>query len=149
MKRAAFITAVFLGAIILTWAGRPLAAQGIASDEIWQLADSLLHERGSPHLNIDFNEVMGRMSIVSDDEGNLYLMTNIVVYPHEVDAYATAVEEALAAAHRFALASGRSGMVAFAEYEIVEVDNDSVEILLYEALGAGGGRTVGDKGSGR
>jgi len=140
MKHAAFFAAVFLGAIFLTWAGRPLAAQGIVSDEIWQLADRLLHDTGNPKLNIDFNDVMGRMSIVSDDQGNLFLRTNIVVYPQEVEAYVTAIEEALAAAQRFALSSSRNGMTAFAEYEVVEADDHSVEILLYEALGTGTGR---------
>jgi hypothetical protein len=150
MKRTAFFVAGMLGAMVLALLpGKPLAAQGIVSDEIWQLVDSLLHDTRNPQLNIDFNDVMGRMSIVSDDEGKLYLLTSIVVCPHEVDAYTTAIEEALASSNTFSSANARSGMAALAEYAVVEVDNNLVEILLYEALGTGTSRIAGDKGKGR
>lgn len=146
MKRSAFFTCVFLGAMVLASAWRPLAAQGIVSDEIWQLVDSLLQDADSPQLNIDLHDVMGRMSITADDHGNLYLMTSIIVYPQEVDAYATAIEEALAASNQFASGNTRSGAIAIAEYEIVVLDNNSVEILLYESLGTGTSQTAESRG---
>ena len=141
MKRTAFFTCVFLGVIVLASAWRPLAAQGIVSDEIWQLVDSLLQDADSPQLNIDLHEVMGRMSIMADGDGNLCLMTSIVVYPQEVDAYAAAIEEALAISNQFVSGNIRSGTVAIAEYEIVVLDKNLVEILLYESLGTGRSHT--------
>jgi len=137
MKRTTYSAWVSLAIIVLSCYWRPLAAQGIVSDDIWQLVDSLLHDADSPQLNIDLNDVLGRMSITADEAGNLYLMTSIVVYPQEVDAYAAAIEEALTVSNRFASGHTSSGTMAIAEYEIVMLDNNSVEILLYESLGTG------------
>jgi len=142
MQRTAFCACLLLAFIALESAWKPLAAQGIVTDEIWQLADSLLHDAGRPQLNIDLNEVMGRMSITEDGDGNLYLMTSIVVYPQEVDAYAAAIEKALIASNALASGNASGRTVAIADYEIVMLDKNSVEILLYEALGAGNSQTA-------
>jgi len=78
MRKLMLASAVFFSMLFIApvWSHHP--AEGIVSDEIWDMVDTLLD--GTPHLSIDFDNVMDSMGVDSDSEGNLYLTTTIVVY---------------------------------------------------------------------
>ena len=127
-------------------------AEGIISDEIWQMIDENLQEADSPHLNIDFDDVMGSMRVAEDDDGDLYLVSGIVVYPEEVEEYLPFIEAALDEANTMPSGTTRSGSAAVGFIEVNARDDGYSEILLYEPIGNGNsqvppvGSTPGKRG---
>jgi len=81
MKKTLFFSTLLLSSLIAAPAWSHHAAEGIVSDEIWQMIDANLVSVDSPHLDIDFTDIMGSMSVFEDDDGDLYLMTSVIAYP--------------------------------------------------------------------
>ena len=95
MKRLMMASTVFFCMLFIApvWAHHP--AEGIVSDEIWQMVDDLLTEADSPHLDIDFDNVMGSMGFVTDSEGRSSAETTITVYITDDDGDGVTYEDYL------------------------------------------------------
>ena len=64
------------------------AAEGIVSDEVWNMIDEQLEAVESPHLDIDFEDIMGSMRVGSDpDSGSMLLITSVEGTEEEILAY--------------------------------------------------------------
>ena len=137
MKRTVMISTLLLASLAAAPAFAHHAAEGIVSDDIWQMVDDNLEAMDSPHLNIDFDDVMGSMSMAMDDDGDMYLVSGITVYTEEVDEYLPFIEEALEAARTFPSGTTRSGTASTVLIEIIDLGNGDSQILLYEPIGNG------------
>jgi len=137
MKRKLVAFAMLLGfAFALpVWAHH--AAEGIISDDIWQMVDDLLTEADSPHLNIDFDDVMNSMGVTSDPDGNLSLVTSIVVYTQDVEVYLSYIETVADEMNRFPSGKTSSGTASVFVIETELVSNQLTEISIYEPIGMG------------
>ena len=98
------------------------AAEGIVTDEIWQMVDDLLGETDSPHLDLDF-DTMGRPSLV----------TSFEVFTEDVDYFVSAVTEGLGD-----IQSGVATVLVLTE----EVEEGVTEIRIYEPVGSGMSQTI-------
>ena len=84
MKRLMIVSLISLAMLFIApaWSHHP--AEGIVSDEIWQMVDDLLVEADSPHLDLVF-----------DDMGQPLLVTSIVVENEDVDAFMADINEGI------------------------------------------------------
>ena len=124
------------------WAHHP--AEGIVSDAVWDMIDENLELVDSPHLNIDFDDVMGSMRVSEDSErGSLFLVTSATVLMEDVDDYVVQVELAIDAV----LADlGEAGVVPpglsnrgnanTLSYTVIDLEDGYAEIVLFEPIGA-------------
>ena len=126
------------------------AAEGIVSDDVWQMIDENLLAVDSPHLNIDFDDVMTSMASTEID-GRVYLTTTITVMEEDAETYVYLIEEAVDAALIEAvndqMAPGGiigTGNSRTLDVEIVPTDDESgyVDIILYEPLGQGASQEI-------
>ena len=129
------------------------AAEGIVSDEIWDRIDQQLEDADSPHLNIDFDDVMGSMRVgpyPGDESDDLYLITEVTAYVDEVDDYMAVIDAVMEDIMNPTLEDSNQvpagNMIsdrntgAFFEVEYVLDENDELDyanILLYEPIGNG------------
>jgi len=148
MKKTLIFSTLLLGSMLAgsTWSHH--AAEGIVSDEIWQMIDDNLVAADSPHLDIDFADIMNSMSVFESDDGNLFLMTSIVVPSLDADQYLLAMEQALADANQLPSGNTNSGTASTAWFDTIEQDGGMVEILLFEPIGSGNSQTGDNPGSG-
>jgi len=120
------------------WSHHP--AEGIISDDVWQMIDENLQDADSPHLNIDFDNVVGSMRVSEDsDRGSVFLITSAIVPIEDLDEYVVVIEEVLAGMDEVGQApSGLSnnGNANTLSYEVVDLEDGFAEILLYEPIGA-------------
>jgi len=120
------------------WSHHP--AEGIISDDVWQMIDENLQDADSPHLNIDFDNVVGSMRVSEDsDRGSVFLITSAIVPIEDLDEYVVVIEEVLAGMDEVGQApSGLSnnGNANTLSYDIVDLEDGFIEILLYEPIGA-------------
>lgn len=146
MKRLMVVIAVFFTMFFVApaWSHHP--AEGIVSDDIWQMVDDLLTEADSPHLNIDFDDVMDSMGVDMDPEGNLSLVTSIVVRTEYVDEYLEVIEEVITFTNRIPSAAGttenRTAPALLIETVLIEPEDPNeeniwTEIIVYEPVGSG------------
>ena len=108
-----------------TWSHH--AAEGIVSDEIWDMVDSLLIDADSPHMELDL-DTMGRPSIV----------TSIVVEEEDLDFALDAIDEGLAEINR-----GASSVLVIP----VDLGGGLIEIGIYEPIGNGMSQDLPDMGN--
>jgi len=151
MKRFLIPGLLFLGALFSAPVLAHHAAEGIVSDDIWQMIDDLLEEADSPHLNIDFDNIMDSMAVLPEPNGNgdcqgsadcsgrLYLVTDIVVPDEDVDAYLYYIDMALTETdwNRVPSGSENSGTALALEVEVVDLEDGWTEISLLEPIGTG------------
>lgn len=120
------------------WSHHP--AEGIISDDVWLMIDENLQDADSPHLNIDFDNVVGSMRVSEDsDRGSVFLITSAIVPIEDLDEYVVVIEEVLAGMDEVGQApSGLSnnGNANTLSYEVVDLEDGFAEILLYEPIGA-------------
>ena len=160
MKRLMVVIAVFFTMFFVApaWSHHP--AEGIVSDDIWQMVDDLLTEADSPHLYIDFDNIMDSMAVVMDSDGRFSAATTIVVYITDVDDHVVdiddymtaigevigAIESAIAETNAVPSASGKteSRTAPTSWFEVLPIDPDEfggeivvTEIILYEPVGSG------------
>jgi hypothetical protein len=137
MKKIVICSALLLAVLLSAPAWSHHAAQGIVSDEIWQMVDDLLEAADSPHLNIDFDNVMESMGVHEGNDGRPALVTSIVVYEFELEDYLAALDAAILELNRFPSGALDSGRAATVWYEVIDLGEGSLEILLYEPVGVG------------
>jgi hypothetical protein len=136
MKTRAIPTLLLISLFSLSaWAHH--AAEGIISDDIWQMVDGLLEEADSPHLTLDFDEVMGSMAVASGDNGRPLLVTSIVVRDEDVDDYLVVIESVADEVNRVPSGTTSSERAEILTVETVELDGGLTEILLTEPIGSG------------
>jgi len=148
MKKTLFFNSLLFGLMVVTPAWPHHAAEGIVSDEIWQMIDDNLVSADSPHLDIDFADIMNSMSVFESDDGDLFLMTSIVVPSLDVDEFLLAMEQALADANQLPSGKTNSGTASTAWFDTIVLEDGMVEILLFEPIGAGNSQTGANPGNG-
>ena len=149
MKRFLILALMSLGILAAAPAWSHHAAEGIVSDDIWQMIDGLLEDADSPHLNIDFDDVMDSMGVAAaagggdncsgDDEcgGRLLLVTSIVVPTEYVDEYMIYIDFAVSDRNRVPSGKTSSGTALTLDIEIMDLDDGWTEISLLEPIGTG------------
>ena len=149
MKRLMTLSLLFLGVLYIAPAFSHHPAQGIVSDDIWQMIDGLLEDADSPHLSIDFDDVMDSMGVAEvpgagndcsgndDCGGRMLLVTSIVVPTQYVDEYLIYVDFAVADANRAPSGNTSSGTAYTLEVAVEDLDDGLTEIALYEPIGSG------------
>ena len=120
------------------------AAEGIISDDIWAMIDENLQDADSPHLNIDFDDVMGSMRTGSSEDGVLSLFTTATVDVQASPDVIATIEETINELIETEAAGGElpkgltSAGMSSGFYFIVEEDVDGyVQITLVEPIGQG------------
>ena len=157
MKRLMILSLVFLGIVFIAPAWSHHAAQGIVSDDIWQMIDGLLEDADSPHLSIDFDDVMDSMGVAAipgggeycsgntDCGGRLLLVTSIVVPTEYADDYLVYVDFAVADnSNRAPSGKVSSGRAPTLEVVTEDLEGGLTEIILYEPIGSGRGQDMDD-----
>lgn len=138
MKKLMTIGLVFFSILLVTpaWSHHP--AEGIVSDEIWDMVDGMLVEADSPHLDIDFDGEMDTMG------NTTAVVSSVVVDDSEVGDYIEAIDIALdelSSNNREmdgARADGdrETNENSSITISIVPLENDFTEIIIYEPIGA-------------
>jgi hypothetical protein len=120
-----------------SWSHHP--AEGIVSDDIWEKVDDLLAE--TPHLDIDFEDVMGTMAVVEDPSGRYFLTTTIVVDDEDLADYLAEINTAIAELALNRVPSGATvsdtALLLDVYYTDNEFDSSLEDIILYEPVGGG------------
>lgn len=159
MKRLMILSLMFLGVLLVAPAWSHHAAEGIVSDDIWQRIDSMLEEADSPHLNIDFDNVMDSMGVAeipgggeycsgSDNcGGRLLLETSIVVPTEYVDEYMIYIDFAVDDSNRAPSGKVSSGRAPTLEVIIEDLEDGLTQIFLYEPIGSGRSQVPDERGS--
>ncbi len=149
MKRLTILALMFLGLLAAAPVWSHHAAEGIVSDDIWQMIDGLLEDADSPHLNIDFDDVMDSMSVAavpgggdnctgdSDCSGRLLLVTSIVVPTGYLDEYMIYIDFAVSDRNRVPSGKTSSETALSLETVIVDLEDGWSEISLLEPIGTG------------
>jgi hypothetical protein len=149
MKRLMILSLMFLGMLFIApaWSHHP--AEGIVSDDIWQMIDGLLEDADSPHLTLDFDDVMDSMGVAAvpgagndcsgdaDCGDRLLLVTSIVVPTAYVDEYMIYIDFAVADSNRVPSGNTNSGTAYTLEVAIEDLPDGLTEIALYEPIGSG------------
>ena len=137
MKRTVMIGTLLLALLLAgpIWAHH--AAEGIVSDDIWQMIDDNLEEVDSPHLNIDFDDVMNSMRVGEGPDLRPYLVTSIVVYPDEVDMYLDEMYLVLEEFNTSPSGTTTSATASTLFVEVIDLENGFFEIQLWEPVGSG------------
>lgn len=127
MKKFLMISAMAFSLLFAmpTWSHH--AAEGIVSDDIWQMVDDLLGDAESPHLDLDLDS-MGRPTLVVSFE----------VYDDEVDDFIAAINLEIDDLNR-----GASAIYI----TIRELGDGMTEIRIYEPIGSGESQDPPDMGS--
>lgn len=141
MKSTTIFSGAFLGAEVAASAWGPHAPEVLVTDEIWQSVGKLLHDAEHVHFSLRADEVMRGMSVVRDDEGELFLTTRCVAYPTNVSAHRLAMLEArqminsaLASSIRNPARKGHACKTPNVRIEIAALDSRSFEIRMYESV---------------
>jgi hypothetical protein len=149
MKRFLILALITLGVLAAAPAWSHHAAEGIVSDDIWQMIDGLLEDADSPHLSIDFDDVMDSMGVAAvpgggddcsgdnDCGGRLVLVTSIVVPTEYVDEYMIYIDFAVSDTNRVPSGNTTSGTALRLEIVIEDLDEGWTEISLLEPIGTG------------
>lgn len=115
------------------------AAEGIISDDIWQMIDDMLAAADSPHLNLDFDDVMGSMAVTSvgGNGGDMALVTTVTVRSEDTEEFMVYVDTALDASQRIPQGSTVENPASGLFVEVVDLEDGLTEITLYEPIGSG------------
>ena len=149
MKRLVILSLMFLGIVFIApaWSHHP--AEGIVSDDIWQMIDGLLEEADSPHLTLDFDDVMDSMGVANvpgggenctgntDCGGRMLLVTSIVVPTEYADDYLIYIDFAVADSNRAPSGKTGSGTALIMDVVVEDLEDGLTEISLYEPIGSG------------
>ena len=151
MKRKILWCVALLAILFIspTWAHHP--AEGIISDDIWQMIDANLEEVDSPHLYIDFDDVMDSMRVSEDsDRGSLFLVTSIKVFDEDVADYVYYIDLTLVEmAEMGEIPPGlvNSGNSNTLDYQVIDdPDSEYSYIEFYEPIGAVNSQSVDNPG---
>ncbi|MBT8069138.1 MAG: hypothetical protein HKP21_06710 [Xanthomonadales bacterium] len=144
MRKLMIASAMLLAVVLVApaWAHHP--AEGIVTDEIWNMINDQLEAVGSPHLAIDFDDVMDSMGVGPDPDGNVTLQTSIVVDSQDVATYMDAIYVVFDNVSRVPsgnTGSGTAATLSVLETPLVSANTlESVEmtvITIFEPVGMG------------
>jgi len=149
MKRFLISGLTFLGVLFAAPVWAHHAAEGIVSDDIWQMIDDLLEAADSPHLNIDFDAIMDSMAVGTapgggdncngdiDCSDRMFLLTSIEVPTEYVDEYMEYIEPVLEVWNRIPSGKMNSETALAFAVEVVDLGDGWTEISLLEPIGTG------------
>ena len=125
MKKLMILGMMFSAVLLVTpaWSHHP--AEGIVSDEIWAMVDSMLVEADSPHLDINFEDIQSSM-------GSSTQVSSVVVDTGEVQDFIDAINIAFED-----LSENNNGMEPTIEIVTmsVSIEDNTTEVIIYETLG--------------
>ena len=116
------------------------AAEGIISDDVWAMIDEQLTLADSPHLDIDFEDIMGSMRVGSDPEsGSDFLITYMDVVPEDAETLMDVMEdvmEILENPGEVNVPSGVSsdGNTGSLMWDMVELDDGNFQLIIIEPI---------------
>ena len=117
------------------------AAEGIISDDVWAMIDEQLTLADSPHLDIDFEDIMGSMRVGSDpDSGSNVLITYMDVVPEDAETLLDVMEDVMAILENpgdVNVPSGVSsdGNTGALMWDMVELDDGNFQLVIIEPIG--------------
>jgi hypothetical protein len=124
------------------------AAEGIISYDVWNMIDENLEATESPHLDIDFEDIMGSMRISSDPDSNsMLLITSIEGTETEILDYADELVNVLADPDENSnVPSGAdsNGNFGSLSWGTMELDDGTWVLFLIEPIGAENAAENGD-----
>ena len=127
------------------------AAEGIISDDVWEMIDQNLQDVESPHLNIDFDDVMDSMRVGTTETGAPALITEFDVRLDESTDYMTYIDLAiqewlveLVEANEIPPSVLNEDNGGWFYFETVDLGDGYVTIRLVEPIGGGTGQAVYD-----
>lgn len=143
MRKLIIASVVSLSVLLAApaWSHHP--AEGIVSDDIWNMVNDRLIFVGSPHLTIDFSDIMDSMAVGPDADGNVTLQTSIVVDSLDVPTYMDAISFVLGEVNRVPLGntnSGTAAVLSVTETELLSANTlETVMTLItvFEPVGMG------------
>ena len=125
------------------------AAEGIISDDIWEMIDDNLEAVDSPHLNIDFDAVIDSMRVGTTDTGAPALITEVEVRADEIDLYETSIDALieswlveLVEANEIPPSILNEDHGGWFYFETEDLGDDYYLIRLVEPIGGGAGQDV-------
>ena len=124
MRKLTVIAAILFAALFTAPVWSHHAAEGIISDELWEMIDDMLVDADSPH-----------MDLVLDDMGRPVLVTSFEVDDEDVADVLSAIATGVADLDRGASAIS---------IDIVPMSDDVTQITLYEPIGSGMSQTIPD-----
>ena len=122
MRKLTVIAAILFAALFTAPAWSHHAAEGIISDELWEMIDDMLVDADSPH-----------MDLVLDDMGRPVLVTSFEVDDEDVADVLSVIATGVGDLDRGASAIS---------IDIVPMSDDVTQITLYEPIGSGMSQTI-------
>lgn len=129
------------------------AAEGIISDDIWNMIDQNLIDADSPHLDFDPDNPGNLMELDVDDETNraVIVSTGVIEFTSDVDSveakdiidteFADIFDQTMADLNRLP-----TGVMGYEVVELVDDDNDGyieyAEISVTEPIGQGNSQDI-------
>lgn len=143
MKQLMIFFVMFLGLFFTTSAMSHHAAEGIVSDEVWDMVDVLVAD---VHQDLDFDAVVDSMVVVTDIAalsacpgnsgcgGSLFLQTSAVVPDDDVDEILSAFDDAIAIINSAPKGTTTNGPMFVDAFDL---DDDTSRIIVLEPIGSG------------
>jgi hypothetical protein len=143
MRKLITASAALLSILLVApaWSHHP--AEGIISDEIWNRINDQLIAADSPHLTIDFSDIMDSMAVGPDADGNTTLQTSIVVDSMDVPTYMDAINVVFDEVNRAPSGntnSGTAAVLSVTETELLSANTLEpvmTVITIFEPVGMG------------
>ena len=138
MKRKTVLSLVLLSALMSAPAWAHHAAEGIISDDIWTSIDDMLVE--TPHIELDFADIMGSMRIdEADSGGSMFLVSSVTVDIGDLDLYLDAIDVVMSTVHKTnGDPKGNRNNKFLPVFVDPVCDNTECRISLYEPIGSTG-----------
>jgi len=139
MKRLIMVCVMLPGLLFLSSSWSHHAAEGIVSDDIWIMIDTLLE--GSPHLDIDLPAVRDSMEVTMEP-GYLALASSAVVETALLDDYMAFVNSVVLATSRFSQGNTNSDTADTLVVDSLDMGDGTTVISIYEPIGFGQSQVV-------
>ena len=144
MKSIKIWSVALLGSMIMApaWSHHP--AEGIISDDLWNRINDHLIAVDSPHVLIDFDDMMGSMRLQDDSNYGCQLLVTSLTVP-EVYAYEYAAQveytidelmDEMGEQNQNVSAGSERQPCNAPGFEVVDQGDGTAEILFYEPMGA-------------
>ena len=142
MKRLMIYCAMFLGMFFTATVMSHHAAEGIVSDEVWDMVDVLVAD---VHQDLDFDAVVDSMVVVTDiatlsafpgssGGGSLFLQTSAVVPDDDVDEILSAFDDAIAIINSAPKGTTTNGPMFVDAFDL---GDSTTRIVVLEPIGSG------------
>ena len=139
MKRLIMVCVMLLGMLFISTSWSHHAAEGIVSDDIWTMVDTLLE--GSPHLDIDLTAIQDSMDVTTE-LGYPTLVSSAVVETDLLDEYMAFVDSVVLASSGFPSGQTSSETADTLVIDILDLGDGTTLISIYEPIGFGNSQDV-------